>query len=605
MKFSVVVPLHDKEPYVARAIESVLAQTHRDFELIVVDDASTDRGPEIVRSFDDPRVRLLRRDVPGPGGYAARNLGIREARNEWIAFLDADDLWTPGFLEGVVRLRERFPEARAFCSAFVARYADRDEPGEFARKGPTEPVLRGWDDFLRAIAENLWPFWTGVAVFRREDLLAAGGFPEARYGRGGDLDTWFRTLAIAKHWAYSPEPSAIHFREIPGQVTRRVRQDPAAVFVADTLKAAIAGETDAGRRALLLRARRSKIAAVVAANLRAEGLSWGDLLRERDEVGARELWRLARLKVRLGLRKIRAKLPPFLRFRKRTALLAGAFFALLALSSVPAGARTLFESDFDRDDVCWPLGKDRPADCANPLVKEGPAPAVDADPAGGPGRAVKFELAFDPANRKQVRSELRLPRDREPAFAAKRERDFEYRFRIFFPDDWATDSRPEIVAQWRFHDHQVRKGVKSTGSPNVLLEIRNDSLRVRILANGTPIPADAPETEPGLVAHRPEGTTLLHLGRPPRGRWTSFLFRIRWGTPDGGVVRVWMDDSLAIDWKGRNMYAQPKQPVPYFKFGIYKWPWKSAKEAPEVVLRRLWFDDVSVRAGWSDRPESP
>ena len=283
-------------------------------------------------------------------------------------------------------------------------------------------------------------------------------------------------------------------------------------------------------------------------------------------------------------------------------------FVVLALLLAPAArasAQTLYATGFENGESCWASYREPPAPCARPLWKEGPAPTVDADPAGGPGRAVKFELAFDPANRKQVRSELRLPRDREPAFAAKREREFEYRFRIFFPDDWATDSRPEIVAQWRFHDHQVRKGVKSTGSPNVSLEIRNDSLRVRILANGAPIPADAPETEPGLVAHRPEGTTLLHLGRPPRGRWTSVLFRIRWGTPGGGGVRVWMDDSLAIDWKGRNMYAQPKQPVPYFKFGIYKWPWKSAKEAPEVVLRRLWFDDVSVRAGWGDRPESP
>ena len=308
MKFSVVVPLHDKEPYVARAVESVLAQTHSDFELIVVDDASTDRGPEIVRSFDDPRVRLLRRDVPGPGGYAARNLGIREARNEWIAFLDADDLWKPDFLERIAELRRRFPEANAFCAAFSAQYANRTVPGEFAEKGPTEPVLRGWDDFLRAIAENLWPFWTGVSVFRRVDLIASGGFPEAKYGRGGDLDTWFRTLKIAKTWAYRPEPLAIHFREVPGQVTRLVRQDPHAVFVADTLKDEILRETDRERRKLLLRARRSKLAAVVGANLRAEGLSWAGLLRERNDLGLRELKNLAALKIRLRLRIIRARL---------------------------------------------------------------------------------------------------------------------------------------------------------------------------------------------------------------------------------------------------------------------------------------------------------
>ena len=282
-----------------------------------------------------------------------------------------------------------------------------------------------------------------------------------------------------------------------------------------------------------------------------------------------------------------------------------ALSALLPALAVPVSAQTIYSSGFEDGESCWASHREPPAPCAKPLRKEGPAPEISADPAGGPGRAVKFELAFDPGTRGRIRSELLLPRDLEPAFAHRRTRDFEYGFRIFFPEDYARDPWPEIVAQWRFHDHEIRKGVKSTGSPNISLEIRNDSLLMRILANGKPIPADAPETEPGAVAHKPEGTTLFHLGKPPRGKWTAFLFQIRWGAPDGGVVRVWMDDSLAIDWKGRNMYVQPKQPVPYFKFGIYKWPWKSAKTTPEVALRRLWFDDVRVGAGWSERPESP
>ena len=90
-------------------------------------------------------------------------------------------------------------------------------------------------------------------------------------------------------------------------------------------------------------------------------------------------------------------------------------FVVLALLLAPAArasAQTLYATGFENGESCWASYREPPAPCARPLWKEGPAPAVDADPAGGPGRAVKFELAFDPANRKRVRSELRLPRDR-------------------------------------------------------------------------------------------------------------------------------------------------------------------------------------------------
>ncbi|TVV73605.1 glycosyltransferase family 2 protein, partial [Sphingomonas solaris] len=94
--FAVVVPLHDKGRHIERALRSIAAQTLAPAEIIVIDDASTDDGPGIVAAF--PGVRLLRRSEPGPGGYAARNLGMREAAAPWIAFLDADDAWAPEHL---------------------------------------------------------------------------------------------------------------------------------------------------------------------------------------------------------------------------------------------------------------------------------------------------------------------------------------------------------------------------------------------------------------------------------------------------------------------------------------------------------------------------
>jgi len=97
--FSVVIPLYNKGPHIARSINSVLSHTFRDIELIIVNDASADNSLEEVAKFSGPRISLYHREKPGPGDYAARNLGIEKAKAEWIAFLDADDEWMPRHLE--------------------------------------------------------------------------------------------------------------------------------------------------------------------------------------------------------------------------------------------------------------------------------------------------------------------------------------------------------------------------------------------------------------------------------------------------------------------------------------------------------------------------
>ena len=88
---SVVIPLYNKEKYIKRAIESVLNQTFQKFEIIVVNDGSTDKSAEIVQNIKDPRIRLI--NQKNAGVSAARNRGIQEAKYEYIAFLDADDFW--------------------------------------------------------------------------------------------------------------------------------------------------------------------------------------------------------------------------------------------------------------------------------------------------------------------------------------------------------------------------------------------------------------------------------------------------------------------------------------------------------------------------------
>ena len=105
---SVVVPTYNRAHLVGRAIQSVLNQTYQDFEIIVVDDGSTDNTEELVKSFNDPRIRYIRHDQ-NRGGSAARNTGIKMARGEYIAFQDSDDEWLPEKLEKQMRVFENAP----------------------------------------------------------------------------------------------------------------------------------------------------------------------------------------------------------------------------------------------------------------------------------------------------------------------------------------------------------------------------------------------------------------------------------------------------------------------------------------------------------------
>jgi len=117
---SVVIPLYNKGPHIARALNSVLAQTFQDFEVIVVDDGSTDDGAEVVRGVDDPRIRLIQQENRGVS--AARNRGIEAARAELIAFLDADDEWLAEHLETIIRLRRNALEVGIYATSTLSLF---------------------------------------------------------------------------------------------------------------------------------------------------------------------------------------------------------------------------------------------------------------------------------------------------------------------------------------------------------------------------------------------------------------------------------------------------------------------------------------------------
>lgn len=209
MDFSVVIPLFNKEPHVLEAVMSALAQSHSPREVIIVDDGSSDGSLTVVRAITDARVRILTRSPPGPGGYAARNLGIKQASGEWIAFLDADDIWHPHHLAD---LRESIDATGGAVGCAFSRF-DIREPGKDRTYPMAERYLASGrvlslEDILRAwLNTGCCPLWTGASAFRRELLIDVGMFPAGRARRGGDKDTWLRAVALAPV-AFAPRCSA-------------------------------------------------------------------------------------------------------------------------------------------------------------------------------------------------------------------------------------------------------------------------------------------------------------------------------------------------------------------------------------------------------------
>ncbi len=230
-RVSVIVPLFNKEQTVEASLRSLAAQTFSDFEAIVVDDGSTDRGPEIVRSFTDARIRLIRQSNAGPG--AARNRGIAEARSPYLAFLDADDEWLPDYLERAVCCLDQDPNVAAVTFAWL------DEPGAgssadfWQRRGlrsgiqPVSPSLA--PSMLGAMVIFMWP----VSTLARTDMVRRfGGFYEkgVRFGEDGHL--WIKLLLNAPV-RFVMEPAAIFHHEASSLSGNRRKMRPIEPFLTD------------------------------------------------------------------------------------------------------------------------------------------------------------------------------------------------------------------------------------------------------------------------------------------------------------------------------------------------------------------------------------
>jgi len=215
MRFSVVIPLYNKGPYIACTLQSVLAQRESDLEVVVIDDGSSDDGPQIVTQCKDPRVRLLRQ--PNAGVAAARNRGIEAAGGDWVCFLDADDWLDPGHLDALWRAHQRYPQADVLATDFVrVPHAPGHWPPGWVSPSSGAPIelitrlAKSWMDRPTLSSSS-------VAVRRRRLQALQPCFPEGE-SLGEDLDLWFR-LAEQTPIALVHEPRVAYRVAVHGSLS--------------------------------------------------------------------------------------------------------------------------------------------------------------------------------------------------------------------------------------------------------------------------------------------------------------------------------------------------------------------------------------------------
>lgn len=214
-RVSVIIPAYNAAATIAGTVDSVLAQTFEDFEIICVDDGSTDATLAIVKKYGD-RVRLIEQANSGPA--AARNNGARHSSGEYLAFLDADDTWTPQFLERSVPVLD----ADHCLSLVYCNCALADSEGVALG---TSIVGKGFDHApsLNELLTQLWPIMPSAAMVRRSAYDKCGGYRDALKGasfRFEDVDFWIK-MREQGAFGYIDEPLITwRFAWFPKQLKR-------------------------------------------------------------------------------------------------------------------------------------------------------------------------------------------------------------------------------------------------------------------------------------------------------------------------------------------------------------------------------------------------
>lgn len=206
--FSIIIPLYNKEKSIVRTLKSILSQTIDDYEIIIVDDGSTDDSVRQVKSVQDNRIRIITQQNSGVS--VARNRGIQEAKGEFIGFIDADDEWDEDYLQTQLDLIAKYKD----CDVFSTNYRFEDYLGNHYDT-TINKLPFGNDDsdgvltnYFEVASSSHVPVYTSAVIMRLNIILDINGFPIG-VKSGEDLLTWAR-LAVKYNIAYTKKPHATY-----------------------------------------------------------------------------------------------------------------------------------------------------------------------------------------------------------------------------------------------------------------------------------------------------------------------------------------------------------------------------------------------------------
>lgn len=204
-----------------RAVKSALNQSYADLELILIDDASSDESSDISRGYKDERVRRFRRMRPGPGGYAARNLGISLARGKWVCFLDADDEWLQDHLAIVRKAVKEHPDCQGVSTGSYLQKEQSWVADNYVRKHFESHVFE-LCEYLQARLKGLELITTNTIALKRNFLTEGSLFPEGSALRGGDEATWLKLFLQGMKMVRLPVPTAVYHLDADNMVTAKI-----------------------------------------------------------------------------------------------------------------------------------------------------------------------------------------------------------------------------------------------------------------------------------------------------------------------------------------------------------------------------------------------
>ena len=213
-KFSIIVPLYNKAPYVRKSLDSIFAQTYKNYQVIVIDDGSTDNSAAICENFINSLTPSLVHSIcllrqANSGVAAARNRGVKESKGEYVCFLDADDWWEPTFLEEIDKLIAEYPDAGIYATNYI-----------YYKPGKTHVALslpRGYMNYPEAYLQcGSMPVTSITTCMPRKVFNEMEGF-SAGVKLGEDFLLWAKT-ALHYPVAFCEKPLAYYNNDIPASL---------------------------------------------------------------------------------------------------------------------------------------------------------------------------------------------------------------------------------------------------------------------------------------------------------------------------------------------------------------------------------------------------